>query len=279
LGSIVISGVIGLIDLEEGKHLLNTDKKDFIVWIVAFFGTMFLGVEVGLGNAVGLSLIIVLCESAYPNLPVLGRLPGTNVYRNTKQYSDAITYPGIVICRIDAPIYFANTQNIRDKIEAEFELAAGLGTATMVANEEVANEAEEIGDPASTELLTPLTRTDEIRYIVIDMSPVPYIDTAGVKLLEEVLKDYSDRDVRLCFCNPEISVMNKLRASGLIAKIGINNIYCNTYDAVKSCLAEMEPEPEKKKETTQDIESVSSLEDNTFGREDKGSVFELPKLA
>lgn len=46
---------------------------------------------------------------------VLGRLPGTTVYRNVKQYPEAYTYNGIVIVRIDAPIYFANISYIKDR--------------------------------------------------------------------------------------------------------------------------------------------------------------------
>lgn len=46
---------------------------------------------------------------------ILGRLPGTTVYRNTEQYPEAYTYNGIVIVRIDAPIYFANISYIKDR--------------------------------------------------------------------------------------------------------------------------------------------------------------------
>ena len=75
---------------------------------------MFLGVEIGLGVAVILSLLIVLYETAYPHTAVLGRLQGSSVYRNVKQYPEAEHYDGIVICRIDAPLYFANTEYIRE---------------------------------------------------------------------------------------------------------------------------------------------------------------------
>ncbi|KAE8807845.1 Sulfate transporter 4.1, chloroplastic [Hordeum vulgare] len=43
-----------------------------------------------------------------PSAAVLGRLPGTTVYRNTLQYPEADTYNGIIVVRVDAPIYFAN---------------------------------------------------------------------------------------------------------------------------------------------------------------------------
>lgn len=48
---------------------------------------------------------------------VLGRLPGTTVYRNIEQYPEAYIYTGIVVVRIDAPIYFANVSYIKDRWE------------------------------------------------------------------------------------------------------------------------------------------------------------------
>lgn len=58
----------------------------------------------------GLLIFFCVCAAA-----VLGRLPGTTVYRNVKQYPEAYTYNGIVIVRIDAPIYFANASFIKDR--------------------------------------------------------------------------------------------------------------------------------------------------------------------
>jgi len=46
---------------------------------------------------------------------VLGRLPGTTVYRNVIQYPDAYIYHGMIILRIDSPIYFANINFIKDR--------------------------------------------------------------------------------------------------------------------------------------------------------------------
>ena len=84
LASIVISGVISLVDYEEAIYLWKVHKFDFSNWMFAFLGTLFLGVELGLGIAVGLSLMLVVFESAYPHTAVLGRLPGTTEYRNIK---------------------------------------------------------------------------------------------------------------------------------------------------------------------------------------------------
>lgn len=76
--------------------------------MVALFGTLFMGVEYGLVIAVVLSLVFVIYESAYPKMAILGRLPGTSLYRNVKQYPLAERYDGVLIIRIDAPMYFAS---------------------------------------------------------------------------------------------------------------------------------------------------------------------------
>jgi hypothetical protein len=66
---------------------------------------------------VGISLLFVLYESAMPRTSVLGRLPGpVPVYRNAKQYPLARSVPGVLIFRVDSPIYFANVEHVKDKL-------------------------------------------------------------------------------------------------------------------------------------------------------------------
>mmetsp|Transcript_28564 Transcript_28564/g.47552 ORF Transcript_28564/g.47552 Transcript_28564/m.47552 type:complete len:94 (+) Transcript_28564:2-283(+) len=86
LAAIVIVFVMSMFDYNEAIYLFKVHKFDFSVWIVAFLGTLFLGVEFGLAIAVAVSVIIVVYESVYPHTAVLGRLPGTSLYRNIKQY-------------------------------------------------------------------------------------------------------------------------------------------------------------------------------------------------
>jgi sulfate transporter 4 len=115
LAAIVISAVSGLVDYEGAIFLWRVDKRDFTLWTITSTTTLFFGIEIGVLIGVGFSLAFVIHESANPHIAVLGRLPGTTVYRNMKQYPEAYTYNGIVIVRIDAPIYFANISYIKDR--------------------------------------------------------------------------------------------------------------------------------------------------------------------
>jgi len=205
LAAIVISGVLGLLDYTEAMHLYKVHKFDFVVWCISCFGTMFLGVEIGLTIAVGVSILLVIYESAYPHTAILGRLPGTTVYRNIKQYTEAERYHGIVMCRIDAPIYFANTQHVRDKL-IKYEMMA----------------------------------EEKPRFMIVDLSPVSHVDTSAMHILEDMRKNYVSRGIQLCLCNPNKIVMNYLRLSGLAERIGSRHMFVRMHDAVLSCLEEIE---------------------------------------
>uniref|UniRef100_A0A1D1Z0A4 Sulfate transporter 4.1, chloroplastic n=1 Tax=Anthurium amnicola TaxID=1678845 RepID=A0A1D1Z0A4_9ARAE len=123
LAAIVISAVMGLVDYDEAIFLWRVDKKDFLLWTITSIATLFFGIEIGVLVGVGSSLAFVIHESANPHIAILGRLPGTTVYRNTQQYPEAYIYNGIVIVRVDAPIYFANISYIKDRLR-EYEVDA-----------------------------------------------------------------------------------------------------------------------------------------------------------
>lgn len=219
MASIVISGVISLVDYPEAIYLWKVHKFDFGVWMIAFLGTLFLGVELGLGIAVVLSLLLVIFESAYPHTAVLGRLPGTHQYRNIKQYPRAERYDGIVMVRIDAPIYFANTQHVREKIEKYYERA----------QEELEKQQQ------------PQQPKQVVRYIILEMGAVSHVDTSALHILSDLNSNYkSTRQIQVCLANPNKSVMHRLVLSGLVDEIGREHIFVSLQDAVEHCLHAMD---------------------------------------
>jgi sulfate transporter 4 len=211
LASIVISGIMSLVDFEEALYLWTVHRSDFIVWIIACFGTLFLGVELGLAIAVAVSLFVVINQSAYPQIAVLGRLPGSCAYINTKQYPEADRYNGVVIIRIDGSLYFANAENVREKIMQYFR--------------EGYIESE-----------------TQSRYLVLDFSPVSHVDTSALYILDNMYESLRSRGQRIIITNPNQDVMRVLVTCGLAEKIGRDHIFASTHDAVTYCLHEMDCE-------------------------------------
>jgi sulfate transporter 3 len=116
LSAIILSALLGLIDYPAAIHLWQVDKVDFCVCIGAYLGVVFGSIETGLVVAVSISVLRVLLFIARPRTTVLGNIPNSMVYRRMDQYAAAQTVPGVLVLRVDAPIYFANASYLRDRI-------------------------------------------------------------------------------------------------------------------------------------------------------------------
>ncbi|CAL8138761.1 unnamed protein product [Prunus armeniaca] len=96
-----------VIDYKAAIHFWKVDKFHFVACISAFIGVVFGNVQIGLVLAVAISVIRVLLFVARPN---------SMVYRNVEQCpNENNIVPGILILEIDAPIYFANTNYVRER--------------------------------------------------------------------------------------------------------------------------------------------------------------------
>lgn len=64
-----------------------------------------------------LSLLRVLLFVARPRTYILGNIPNSMIYRNVDQYPDASSVPGVLALHIDAPIFFANSGYLQERIK------------------------------------------------------------------------------------------------------------------------------------------------------------------
>lgn len=225
---------MSLVDYSEAIYLWRVHKFDFSVWLVAFLGTLFLGVELGLGLSVGISLLLVIFESAYPHTAVLGRLPGTHHYRNIKQYPHAERYDGIVLVRVDAPMYFANTQHVRDKIQKYYE------RAEQKLYEDHESQANNATDCNNNEIALVSSEVQRVQFVVLELTPVSHIDTSALHTLHEMKATFKEENVQLCLSNPNPRVMKRLTQSGFADEIGREHIFVALHDAVHYCLNHMD---------------------------------------
>ncbi|KAJ0038081.1 hypothetical protein Pint_22274 [Pistacia integerrima] len=115
LGAIIVSAVVGLIDIPAAYQIWKIDKYDFLVMLCAFFGVIFISVQDGLAIAVGISIFKILLQVTRPKTVMLGNIPGTDVYRNLHHYKEAMRVPGFLILSIEAPINFANTTYLNER--------------------------------------------------------------------------------------------------------------------------------------------------------------------
>ena len=65
------------------------------------------------------SLVALAYQTADPPVYVLGRKPGTNVFRpRSKQHPEDETFPGLLLLRPEGRLFFANVEQVAEKVRS-----------------------------------------------------------------------------------------------------------------------------------------------------------------
>ncbi|XP_040004377.1 chloride anion exchanger-like [Xiphias gladius] len=117
LGALVIVNLKGmLIQFREIPYLWRRDKPECVVWMGTCLGAVLLGLDLGLAVGLGMELLTVVFRTQFPRCSVLANIPGTDLYRDHKDYLHIFEPKGVKIFRIPSPIFFANIEFFRDKL-------------------------------------------------------------------------------------------------------------------------------------------------------------------
>ena len=119
LGAVVISAVIGFLDLAALERVRRLRRDSFVIAVAAMLAVLALGVLQGLIVAVVISLAVFLVRASRPSGSVLGRIPGTGAYVALEHAPEARTEPGLLVYRLNAPLLFVNAKRLRDGIRAQ----------------------------------------------------------------------------------------------------------------------------------------------------------------
>jgi SulP family sulfate permease len=117
LAAIVIVYSIGLIQPTEFRAILNIRRTEFTWALTALAGVVLLGTLKGIIVAILVSLVALASQVADPPVYVLGRKPGTNVFRpRSGEHPEDETFPGLLLLRLEGRVFFANAELIGQKI-------------------------------------------------------------------------------------------------------------------------------------------------------------------
>ena len=176
LAATIIIAVTGLIDLGTLREAWHYDKADALSLIATALGVMALGVEAGILLGVALSLGMLVWRSSHPHMAVVGRVPGTEHFRNVDRHQ-VVTEPGLIAVRVDESLYFANASVLQDRIEALVQ-----------------------ADPAA-------------RHVLLVCSAVNQIDTTALGVLSELQRSLGQRGMRLLLSEVKGPVMDRLQGT------------------------------------------------------------------
>ncbi|QHO38444.1 putative sulfate transporter 3 [Arachis hypogaea] len=215
LGAIIVTAVIGFVDIPAAYRIWKIDKFDFVVMLTAFFGVIFISVEYGLALAVGLSILRILLQITRPKTVMLGNIPGTRLYRDLHHYNQATRIPGFLILSIEAPINFANITYLQQR------------TLRWIEEEEESMKDNSV-----------------FQFVILEMSAVSNIDTSGVSLFQELKSALETKDIKLALVNPLAEVIEKLtKADESDSFIREEYLFLSVGEAVRKLSSIMENPP------------------------------------
>jgi high affinity sulfate transporter 1 len=117
LAAVVIVYSVGLIKPAEFRAILTVRRTEFFWALAALAGVVLLGTLQGILVAIVVSLVTLAYQMANPPIYVLGRKPGTNVFRPvSKEHPEDETFPGLLLLRLEGRIFFANAEHVSEKM-------------------------------------------------------------------------------------------------------------------------------------------------------------------
>ena len=199
LGAIIIVASLGLIDLAAFRFLRQVRQAEFWLAVVTAFGVLTVGVLQGILVAVVLSLISILYHIARPHDALLDDVDaaGGTVYRGVADKETALTEPGLIVYRFDAPLVFANAAFFTERLEG---LIANAGPA--------------------------------LKCIILDAEPISDFDSTAAEALENLDADLERIGVDLWIARANAPLRELLTATGLTTRLGAEHIYPSVRAAV-----------------------------------------------
>jgi len=179
LAATIIVAVLGMLDLSTLRTAWRYDRADAAALLATAGGVLVLGVEAGVVVGVALSMGSIIWRASRPHIAVLGRIQGTEHFRNVERYT-AETTPGLLLLRVDAGLFFGNVEAVNERIDEELEAHPGT------------------------------------RHLVLVLSAVNTIDTSALFALGELNAALGARGVTLHLAEVKGPVMDRLRHSDLL---------------------------------------------------------------
>ncbi|GAA0679865.1 solute carrier family 26 protein [Marinobacterium maritimum] len=196
LAATIIVAVLSLVDLGALKRTWDYSRSDFAAMLATILLTLVEGVELGIIAGVGLSILLYLYRTSKPHSAVVGRVPGTEHFRNVDRF-EVETCNQILTLRVDESLYFANARYLEDRI---YDLVA---------------------------------RKPDVKHLVLMCPAVNLIDASALESLEAINHRLKDSGVTFHLSEVKGPVMDRLKRTHFLEDLS-GQVFLSQYEAWES---------------------------------------------
>jgi SulP family sulfate permease len=185
LSAIVVAAVWGLMDVTAVRRYRRVRRADFLAAVIGATSVVLFGPLYGLGIAIGVSLLAIIYRSTSPRIEVLGKISDEKAaWGRVRGHPDRIPVEGVVVVRLDAPLFWANATAIEDRLLAEVE------------------------------------KWPDTLALVLDLEATSRLDTTSADVLTHLANELTKRDIRLYLARVLHHVEHVLERSGFVDVVG-----------------------------------------------------------
>ncbi|WP_332719782.1 SulP family inorganic anion transporter [Pelagibacterium mangrovi] len=194
LAATIVVAVLTLVDFSILRKTFAYSKADFTAVATTLFVTLILGVEMGISLGVAASILIFLYRTSKPHTAVVGRVPGTEHFRNILRH-DVETRPDIISLRVDESLYFANARFLEDLVYDQ------------------------------------VAAHPEIRHVILMCPAVNAIDMSALESLEAINERLKDLGITLHLTEIKGPVMDRLKRSDFLEHL-TGRVFLSQHQAI-----------------------------------------------
>ncbi|MDP2249638.1 MAG: sulfate permease [Hydrogenophaga sp.] len=201
LAATIVVAVLSLVDFSIFRKTWAYSKADFVAVLATLLVTLLQGVELGLVVGVAVSLALYLHRTSRPHIAEVGRVPGTEHFRNVLRHAVVVS-PQVLGLRVDESLYFANSRALEDRV-----------------NDAVASR------PA-------------LKHVVLQCSAINDIDASALESLETINHRLRDAGVRLHLSEVKGPVMDRLKSTHFLHDLG-GEVFLTQHQAIRQLAPDM----------------------------------------
>jgi SulP family sulfate permease len=198
LAALIIHAVSHLWKVSEFRRYYRERQPEFWLGLGTLVGVITIDVLPGLILGVLAMLVLFIFNSTRPHIGILGRVPGVRgAYGDVTRHTDYAPVPGLLILRLESPLFYANATPIRDRVKFL------VGSS----------------DP------TP-------RFVVLDAGANDALDITSAEMLDQLATTLSSAGVTLVFADIRQAVIEMARRTGLLKDVGPDRLFHTIDEAV-----------------------------------------------
>jgi SulP family sulfate permease len=124
LAALIIHAVWHILTARKLEKIRLVSRTEFALAALTLAGVLFIDVLEGMIIGLVASVLLILYRSSRPHISSLGRLPGIpGAYSDLNRHPENNTVPGVLILRLDAPMYYANALTVKEQVKALVDAA------------------------------------------------------------------------------------------------------------------------------------------------------------